>query len=455
MRMVRCCAIGLIGGVLAGCSYSPVLQSVPAVAGHRGMVYALPKAQVQLDAIRKVVSAQDVEDARKTSVAAGESLTAADKAVVDAKSALAVAQSNVDALTPTDPPETKEKLAGELALATIRVRARVAEAELAKIREADAAKRLAEVTANRGKMEQSVFLKPLPPVPDHRYRYAIQHKTSMVRDDVIKLTVSSGMLTSSVSESTGQAGALLVNLVSSIAGVKSPTRSMAFSVQSPADTCKPFTFSRTFDPTDEAEVRAMAAALATESQDALLLLQEGAEVAVAAPALPAPAPALPVATPVQKAADTKKVMASEVLMGLAYRAPRLAHIEVKAKDSVQCTTVTKPAYASLSTTVPDATSLYVLPVDAGSFTKSKVEYAFKDGMPITFNLDHPSQAVTIARLPVEILKAIVEVPASILKLRVDYDSSANALTKAELESLKAQLELFKAQQALDEARSAT
>lgn len=459
MRAVRFLAIGLVSSAVLGCSYSPVLQSIPANDHHKGMVYALPKAQVQLDAIRKVVSAQDVDDAKKANVTAGELLTAAEKAVVDAKSVLAKAQSNVDALSDTDPAATREKLASELALATIQLRARTAEAELAKIRADEAGKRLAEVTGNQGKMEQSVVLKPLPPVPDHLHRYTINHVPSKVRDDVVKLAVTNGMLASSVSESTGQAGALLVNLVSSVAGVKSPARSMAFNVQSPAATCKPFTLSRTFDPTDMEELREMAAVLAAESQDALQLLFGGRDASAIATPLPGPASVMGSAgpsmrTPVQVAngATVAEGTSSKVLDGLAYRAPRLVNVEVKAKDSTECLAVTKPAYASLSATVPDSSSLYILPVNGGAFTKSKVEYAFKDGMPITFYFDRPNQWVAAARVPVDMLKAAVEVPASILKLRVDYDSTANALTKADVDSLKAQLDLFNAQRALDAAR---
>lgn len=453
MKIIRCCASGLIGGMMAGCSYSPVLQSVPADRGQSGLIYALPKAQFQLDVVRKIVSAQDVADAQKANDDAAAALVTADKTVADAKGALAVAQSNVDAVAATDPPGTKDKLANDLAVATILVRARVAEADVAKIRAAEAEKRLAQVKANQGKLEQSVALKPLAAVPDHRHRYAIQHMPSTFRDDILKLTAANGMLNSTVSESTGQAGALIVNLASSIAGLKSPPRVAMLDLKSPGSGCKPFSLSRTFDPTDMTEVKATAEALYTESQDALQLVHEGQEVAAAA-AQQFAASAMPTtAAPTAPVAVASKAESSVSLQGLAYRAPRLARIEVKGKDSGVCASVTKPSYASLAATVPDSSTMYVLPVEAGNFTKSKVEYAFKDGMPTTFNIDRPSQAVAAARVPVDILKAIVEVPASILKLRVDYDSSANALADAELKNLKAQLDLLKAQQALDEARS--
>ena len=429
-------------GAVSGCSYSPVLHSQEAKAGGSGLVYALPKAQFQIDVLRKVVSAQDIEAAKKANDVATAALATADKAAADAKSALAAAQANLDAATASDPVQTKEKLESEKALATILLRARGAELEVAKLQAGEAAKRLAQVTANLGKMEQSVTLKSLSAAPDHRYRFAVVPDQSMVRDDNLKLTTVGGLLNSSVNESTGQAGALLVNLVSSLAAAKGTKAARSARFEDPAAGCLPFALSRTFDPTDDAERVALAQTLEEQSQGALQLVHEGMAVGLTA---------------------SKRVPAAEGLAskfrdgkmpGLAYRAPRLTTIEVRAKPSANCTSQGQPAYASLSATVPDADTAYLLPVDAGAFTKSKVDYTFKDGMPVSYQTDRPSQAVAVARLPVEIMKAVVEVPASILKLRVDYDSTANALTDAEVKSLKAQLDLLKAQRELENTQSA-
>lgn len=437
-----CCVAGFIASAISGCSYSPVLHSHTAKLGQSGLVYALPKAQFQLDVVRKVVSTQDVEVAKKGNDAAAAALGVAEKALSDAKGALALAQANVDAMTPADPGATREKLESEKALATVLVRARNAEYEVAKLQASEAGKRLAQATANLGKMEQSVALKALNPVPDHRYRYAIVHDPSMVRDDVVKLTTAGGLLNSSVSESTGQAGALLVNLVSSIAAVKGPKTARSSLFEAPAAGCEPFSLSRTFDPTDMAELAILAQTLDKQSQGALQLVHEGRTVGLVDVA----------STPA--ASDLAKKYPGGKLPGIAYRAPRLTTVEVRAKKSLVCALQAHPSYASLSSTVPDSDTAFLLPVEAGSFTKSKTDYAFKDGMPVTYSTDRPSQAVAVARLPVEIMKAIVEVPASILKLRVDYDSNANALTDAEVKSLKAQLDLLKAQRELDNAKSA-
>ena len=49
---------------------------------------------------------------------------------------------------------------------------------------------------------------------------------------------------------------------------------------------------------------------------------------------------------------------------------------------------------------------------------------------------------------------MVEVPASIVKLRVDYDSQAVALTQNQTKLLNAQVDLLKAQDALRDAEEA-
>lgn len=427
MKSAYCAAISVIAMFAAGCAYKPVLHSAPAAEQAGGLVYALPKAQFQLDALRKAVTVDDIATAQKTADAAAAALSAANKTVTDAKSLLTTAQANVAALKDSDPPALKDKLEAERVLATVLLRARVAEAEVAKIQSKEAAKRLEQVTANVGKMEQTVTLKALPAAPDHQHRYAIVFDPSVVRDDNVKLTVANGLLNSTTSESTGQAGALLVNLASSLAGGTSPKRTLSTGIEKPTSTCEPFSLSRTFDPTDSKDVAAVALALETKSQNALKLIYNAQN-------------------PPGNAKYTK-------LPGIAYRAPRVITVEIEAQSSIACKFQTQPAHASLSATVPDSSETYYLPVEAGSFTKSKVDYVFKDGMPVTFSNDRPSQAVAVARLPIDVLKAIVEVPASIVKLRVDYNSQANSLTETEIKNLKAQIDLLNAQKELDAARA--
>ena len=112
-----------------------------------------------------------------------------------------------------------------------------------------------------------------------------------------------------------------------------------------------------------------------------------------------------------------------------------------------------PSSTTLNATVPDSRASYVLPVTASSFTKTKTAFEFKDGMPTSLHVDQPSQLAAITRIPIDIMKAILEVPGSLIKLRVDHDSQAVALTDAEVKQLKSQLDLLKAKAALKDAQA--
>ena len=419
----------------AACTTSPVLHSSPAKSAQAGFVYALPKGQVQLDAASKVITPEDVAAAQKDADAAKAAQTAADQAVQDAKKALTDAQAAADAVT-SDPAEQarKEDLDGMRVVAAFLVRARTAQASAAKLLAGEAGKRLAELQTKVGKTELSVALKPLPPVADVAHRYVATANPSQLRDDTIKLTASNGLLNTGATESVGQAGAILVNLVSAVAGAKAPKGNLGlrtFRDKSLLEqaACKPFNYSVVFDPTNKADVDAVSAELAVRAQHSLNLSKPSA-------------------------AKATHAGITESIGGLAYRPPVTLTVEVQTVPGQPCAPAGAPAYASLTATMPDSTEVYFLPVEAGSFTKSKVDYAFKDGTPISFASERPSQAAAIARLPVEILKAMVEVPASIVKLRVDYDSQAVALTQNQTKLLNAQVDLLKAQDALRDAEEA-
>ncbi len=65
------------------------------------------------------------------------------------------------------------------------------------------------------------------------------------------------------------------------------------------------------------------------------------------------------------------------------------------------------------------------------------------------SLDKPSAALAVPSLPVEILESLVSIPASITKLRVDYESQPATLTGTQVKALKAQVDLLNAQKALE------
>lgn len=87
---------------------------------------------------------------------------------------------------------------------------------------------------------------------------------------------------------------------------------------------------------------------------------------------------------------------------------------------------------------------------AGPFTKNTFNFAFKDGMPTELNIDRPSEFLSLSALPLEVLKAMISVPASI-KLRVDHDSQTTALVQGQTAGFNADLARLAAQRAWDDA----
>ena len=419
----------------AGCA-NPVIKSEPAASNLSGLVYALPKGQVQLEVIRKIVTEGDVKAAAKDVDSAKAALDTSDGRLKEAKAARDAAQHEVDALTKDDKASEKEKFESKLAQATVMLRARTVEAAVAKTQYAEAVKRSDQAKSNVNKMEQKVSLKALPVIPDATRRYVAQLQSSLFRDDSIKLSISNGLLNTSTSESTGQVGNVLVSLVSAASGFRSgggiPMKTYSHSVSGPKapgedKTCKPFAHTWIFDPTDQDEINAVTNDIKKKKTSLI---------------------ALKMPTPESQAATNEKISVD----GLAYRVPVTVTIGVELNnDSGTCEVSSTDSYVSFTTTVPDSKTTYFASVNGANFTKTKAEYAFKDGMPISFSTDQPSQAAAVARIPVEILKAIIEVPTSILKLRVDYDSQAEALIKERTDQLKAQVDLINAQKTLDEA----
>lgn len=427
-RAIFTISLGL--SALVGCGSSPILQSVTDT-NQAGLVYALPKAQIQLEAIRKTLSKDDVEAAQKEAAQRKAALEAAQKNLVEANAAAAAAQSEIDALKAGTDDAIRQTIETKLLVAKLMARARAAEVQSAKILSEEAAKRLAETQANLGKLEQTVTLKALAPAPDSERRYVLKMEPKAWRDDSVKLAISNGLLNTTTSESTGQVGAVIVNLVSAIAGAKAGgstgTKALQASPGATQTTCKPFHFSRTFDPTNSAEVSAVKSALEKESNDSLTVKE-----------------------PASAAAKAPHAAAS----GIAYRAPTTVTVEVGPTKNSSCVSDSPSNHASVTAVVPDSTATFWIKVEGSALTKSKVDLGFKDGMPISLSAEQPSQLVAVSRIPIDILKAIVEVPASILKLRVDYDSQAAALVDAQTKQIKAQLDLLKAQQALEDARNA-
>lgn len=128
-----------------------------------------------------------------------------------------------------------------------------------------------------------------------------------------------------------------------------------------------------------------------------------------------------------------------------YRALRPVTVSVEpesnAASRAACGNETAAEIAEVSAVLPDAAMELSLPVKGAAFAKSSVKFTFQDGIPTMVDVDRPSPLVAVAGLPIEILKALVSVPAEIIKLRIDYTNQQAAETTALKDLLQAQRDL--------------
>lgn len=107
---------------------------------------------------------------------------------------------------------------------------------------------------------------------------------------------------------------------------------------------------------------------------------------------------------------------------------------------------------SVSLLLPNGGPVAVLDLKASRMVTTEFDFAFKDGMLISFKSVRPSEALAWASLIPQALSAIIAIPTELIQLKVDYSTKDKALTDAKKASLDSELELLKAQQAIEAAR---
>lgn len=434
---------------LAGCA-SPVLESrvitdftqpVP------GLVYALPKAQVEVQAERKVVKAADVAKAEAEAGAAVAAQAAAKARAEEAKASV----KGLEAVLAKAEEAAKSELAKQLAIAKA-----VAAVAAAGVAQADAEVKKAkdnaeQLSRNAGQLLETASVKFLTPVPDPKYRFVVNRTGGAIRDDELKLTVSGGLLNSSDVSAANQAAAVLQSLVqfgvARSVGRSGPFRgpNLGFKLQqskddaAPATTvdgCREYKFITRFDPTRADESAKAAKELEDQSQGALKLTVTGLEQL----------PSCASASACLQAGDGKAP-------GLLYRA--LSGVELGVRPAAgQQGCVPAPATpfdaAIASAVVPDSQTLLLLPHEAGAFVKTVQKHSFKDGVPTELSINSPSQLAAIARIPIDILKAVFEIPTQFIQLRINQDTASNNLLLQQIAALDNQVKLLEAQKKLEE-----
>ena len=281
---------------------------------------------------------------------------------------------------------------------------------------------------NACKLVVSLKLELLPPEPDSRHHYIAQLKHWPWRDDELDIRVGeNGLLSSATVTSTDRTADILVEFAKIIGVATSPTPIFK-SFAAPTTTCpKTFTFKQVFDPLskDVDTVNGKMKSLLGDGQEFKINVHQSTISESEAP--------------LRK--ESFNLPLKAVAGGLLYRRALPYVVAVEQKDQV--TDGFHPIEAAVFM-LPNRGPVSVIPFEAGPFVQTVTKVEFKDGMLTKWDVNKPSELLSVVRLPLALLKAMISVPAEIIKLRVDLTNENTALVEAQ----KAQIEALKAMQEL-------
>ncbi len=446
--------------LLSGCT--DTILSTPVSIGYgNGLAYGLPRGMVQIKAERKRLSAEDAADLKKTADTAEARAKTLGERLATAKGDLELATENLG-----QDPTIKAKLEEEAAKAKATVNSLTTLVKDAKSK-AEAARAAADVASGGiGQLRDTATIAALPVFADPNARYVANLNHGYMRDDDLKLTVQNGLLSSGTTTSSDRTPDIILALAKSILAFAGGPPSFGPMRMLPAGrsarrqppSCREFSAVIEFDPTDNTplvggspttmpngrrSVPWARAALLQLSGDTMELDAGPAERQTNAQSLPV--------LPRSDNADTGHQ--GQALGGLAYRMPAPYWVSLTTRSANGCQLTPDDQRQTVSMSLPDPTQTFVLPSQAGPFTKSVTTHAFKDGIPTEFTTSRPSEILAVANLPLDFARAIVSIPTEILKLKIDYNNQVQAQTDAQAKILQSRLDLLKGQYQLEQARA--
>jgi hypothetical protein len=387
-----------------------------------GIIYSLPKQFVLVKFLRERIDQQKLLDELSKNQA---TLTAAKAAQAEKKKA-------IDALTAqianTPDAGAKAELQKQLLLAEAekKVADLVATNALAGVEE-----KLAQLRDFKpGDLRDTFTLEPQSAVPDLKKSYVAKLNHSRSRSDVVTLkTSAAGLLEGYVGTADDKTSQIVEASISAFkfatalsGGPKTVWKTYTpETVETPP---APFKYERTVDPLD-------LTALKTVSND---LRKKRAYYEVTLEG------------------DTTHYSSGHATAdGLYYRRPVYRTIAI-----YTATPTGSPIdyVQSLSLLLPNEGPIGRVDLPAARMVTTGYDFAFKEGMLISFNSTRPSEGLAAAMLIPNALKAIVAIPAEIIQLKVDYSSKEKALIDAKKANLDSELALLNSTNALNTANAA-
>lgn len=464
---------------LSGCESAIVnsrsSNNILAKAGNapvEGLVYSLPRRLVKLTAERKLI---DDQTAKKEKADLNKAIKALDDEITKFDERLKIAQ---DVVRVAKIEEAKASADIKVSVTERRAVAENTAAALEDIvkelkkKKAEKEGDVADLDMQRGKFSEAATIELLAVEPDANAQYVAHLNHEPWHDDDIKLEVSNGLLSTSDVTSTDQTPAIILSVVKSFAAVTSPVQLQGWQEkkESSGVDCTEYKFERTFDLTDPAEWNKMRSALNDASQNSLVVemtAPDGTTFSTEADAVVQGNTTSPETkcTIVSRRSDAYRSPRATIVNrcgpdldkgvgGVVYRVALPYRVDVASSKKQQCKGTIDYKTVSASIMLPNKSATYFLPMTAGAFTKSTAFASFKDGMPVSYKANRPSEIAGFVSLPVDIAKAIISVPTEMLQLKVDYSSKDTALTQAQKNALDAEIALIEAQRRYEEALAA-
>jgi hypothetical protein len=97
-----------------------------------------------------------------------------------------------------------------------------------------------------------------------------------------------------------------------------------------------------------------------------------------------------------------------------------------------------------SISLPNDGPIIALGLDRAAFVEKVHDISFTNGSPSEIRIKKPSEALAFVSIPTDIAKALLRVPAEMLKLKVDLSDQEKALAQSKTEKIKAEMALKEA-----------
>jgi hypothetical protein len=127
-----------------------------------------------------------------------------------------------------------------------------------------------------------------------------------------------------------------------------------------------------------------------------------------------------------------------------YRAPMPVTVSVHQDGRVISSSVVN---------IPQLGPTAYIPMKANAFVTTVDELGFTDGSLTKWKSKRPSEALAVVKVPVDIMKAVISVPAEIFSLKVNYDSQAETLRANEIDLMKEKVKRLELEQCIAKAES--